>query len=616
MSKSSNTAALVSAGGPDDTSPGCADSLKARKAPQFAQNLALAEVMQQAAAKQFCESPKDITAQAVTIADGKFVQRVAQKCRGIGGQRHIDSCALFARFATVSTLSSAVAPEHGNVNRLIRSGSHPKLDEPEAPTLDATGLRHVLRAVGLGVPKSTSVRPMLAEFGEVVGCQQRMTYAQFEMLRAVLKARGDVAAVEKVQRAWRTWSARSTRHRTLFARFATVSTLSSAVAPEHGSVNRLIRSGSHPKLDELETPTLDATGLRHMLRAVGLGVPKSKSVRPMLAEFGEVVGCQQRMTYAQFQTLRATLNGCVNCDDCGEVAAAAKVQRAWRMWRTRRAWHRALFARFATVSTLSSAVAPEHGNVNRFIRSGSHPKLDELEAPTLDSTGLRHMLGAVGLGVPNSTSVRPMLDEFGEVVGCQPRLTYAQFQTLRAALNACGDVEAVAKVQRAWRMWRTRRTWHRALFVRFATVSTLSSAIAPEHGNVNRFFRSGSHPTLDEPEELTLDATGLRHMLRGVGLGVPNTTSVRPMLAEFGEVVGCQQRLTYAQFQTLRNALDSCGGDVAAVVKTRAAEKATTACEQRAESVCSWKLHHDSDMAAALAAARVPESRGCGFWWC
>ena len=132
----------------------------------------------------------------------------------------------------------------------------------------------------------------------------------------------------------------------------------------------------------------------------------------------------------------------------------------------------ALFTRFATVSTLSSAVAPEHGHLNRIIRSGSHPKLDELEAPTLDATGLRHVLRGVGLGVPNSMPVRPMLDEFGEVVGCQPRLTYAEFETLRVALIACGPacmvrqerfLTAVTKVQRAWRVWRARGEWHRAI---------------------------------------------------------------------------------------------------------------------------------------------------------
>ena len=555
--------------GPDDTAPGRAEESDgmAHKAPQFQANLALknlALLMQLAATKQFCESSKHIKAQSITtIVVGEEVQPDAQKCRGVGHQRHIDARALFARFATLSTLSTA--------------DSHPMLnDEREMPTLDATGLRLMLNGVGLGVPNNTSVRPMLAEFGAVVGCQLRLTYAQFETLHAALKACCDVAAAAKVQRAWRTWRTRRASHRALFARFATLSTLSTAVAPEHGNVNRLIRSGSHPMLDEPETPTLDATGLRLMLRGVGLGVPKSTSVRPMLAEFGAVVGCQPRLTYAQFETLRAALNA------CGDGEAAATVQRAWRMWRTRRAWHRALFVRFATLSSSSTAVAPEHGNVNRLIRSGSRSVPDQVEAPTLDATGLRHVLRGVGLGLPNSTSVRPMLAEFGEVVGCQPRLTYAQFETLRAALKACGDVPAVAKIQRAWRKWRTRRAWHRALFVRFATLSTLSTA------DLNRLNRSGSHPMLDEREAPTLDATGLRHVLRGVGLSMPNSTSVRPMLAEFGEVVGCQERLTYAQFETLCTALNACGGDVAAAVakhravfkaKTHAVGKATVACE-------------------------------------
>ena len=154
------------------------------------------------------------------------------------------------------------------------------------------------------------------------------------------------------------------------------------------------------------------------------------------------------------------------------------------------------------------------------------------------------------------------------------------------------------------------------LFVRFATLSTLSTAVAPEHGNVNRLLRSGSHPQLDEPEAPTLDATGLRHVLHGVGLGVPNSTSVRPMLAEFGEVVGCQHRLTYAQFEMLRTALNACGGDVVAVVKTRAAEQAAIACERRAESVCCWRRHHNSDMEAAPEfARRERESGGCSWWY-
>ena len=142
------------------------------------------------------------------------------------------------------------------------------------------------------------------------------------------------------------------------------------------------------------------------------------------------------------------------------------------------------------------------------------------------------------------------------------------------------------------------------LFVRFATLSTLSTAVAPEHGNVNRLLRSGSHPQLDEPEAPTLDATGLRHVLHGVGLGVPNSTSVRPMLAEFGEVVGCQHRLTYAQFEMLRTALNACGGDVLAVVKTRA------------ESVCCWRRHHNSDMEAAPEFARRERESSGYSWWC
>ena len=158
---------IALAGGPDDTAPE-SDGM-VRKAPQ---NLALSEVMQPAATKQFCESPKDMT----IIVGGGEVQPVAPVCGGVGGQRCIDARALFARFATLSTLST------GKVNR----GSNSKLDELEAPTLDATGLRNVLRGVGLGVPNSTSVRPMLAEFGEVVGCQPRLTYAQFEMLHAAL----------------------------------------------------------------------------------------------------------------------------------------------------------------------------------------------------------------------------------------------------------------------------------------------------------------------------------------------------------------------------------------------------------------------------------------------
>ena len=98
------------------------------------------------------------------------------------------------------------------------------------------------------------------------------------------------------------------------------------------------------------------------------------------------------------------------------------------MWRTRRAWHRALFVRFATLPTLSL----EHSNLN-------HLKLGEVEAPTLDATSLRQVLRGVGLSVPNSTSLHPMLAEFGEVAGYQPRLTYTQFQTPRTSLNTCGE---------------------------------------------------------------------------------------------------------------------------------------------------------------------------------
>ena len=188
--------------GPDDTAPGRAEESDgmAHKAPQFQANLALknlALLMQLAASKQFCESSKHIKAQSITtIVVGEEVQPDAQKCRGVGHQRHIDARALFARFATLSTLSTA------DLNRLNRSGSHPMLDEREAPTLDATGLRHVLRGVGLSMPNSTSVRPMLAEFGEVVGCQERLTYAQFEMLCTALNAcGGDVAAAVAKHRA-------------------------------------------------------------------------------------------------------------------------------------------------------------------------------------------------------------------------------------------------------------------------------------------------------------------------------------------------------------------------------------------------------------------------------
>ena len=214
-----NNTVPVAAGGPDESVSEESDGM-VRKAPQ-GQSLALSEVMQPAATtKQLCESPKDIEAPSMTIlVVGEEVQPTAQKCGGVGGQRHSDAHALFARFATLSTLSTAVAPEHGNLNRLIRSGSHPTLDEPEAPTLDATGLRHVLRGVGLGVPNSTSVRPMLAEFGEVVGCQPRLTYAQFLTLRAALNAFGDSALSIS------TWRAGRARHRALFTRFATLSTL-------------------------------------------------------------------------------------------------------------------------------------------------------------------------------------------------------------------------------------------------------------------------------------------------------------------------------------------------------------------------------------------------------
>ena len=306
----SDTVALVAAGGPDDTAPEESDGM-VRKAPQFG-------VMQPAATKQFYESPENIeAADAAALCFFGDALRDGRYCFSNDAddgpcQRHIDASALFARFATLSTLSTAIAEEHGNVNRLIRTGSHSKLDELEAPTLDATGLRHMLRGVGLGVPNSMSVRPMLAEYGEVVGCRPRLTYAQFETLYAALKAYSNVPAVAKIQSAWRKWRMRRMWPRALFVRFATQST---------ADLNRRNRSGSHPMLDELEVPTLDATGLRHVLRGVGLGVPNSTSVRPMIAEFGEVVGCQPRLTYAQFETLRAALN------DCGDGAAAAVVAK-------------------------------------------------------------------------------------------------------------------------------------------------------------------------------------------------------------------------------------------------------------------------------------------------
>ena len=551
----SDTVFLVAAGGADDTAPEESDGM-VRKAPQSGQNLALSEVMEPPATKQ-CESPKDIEAPSATIIGvGEEAQPVAQECGGVGGQRHIDARALFARFATLSTLSTAVAPEHGEMNRLIRSGnlnrliqtgnlnhfvrsrSHPTLDEPEAPTLDATGLRHVLRGVGLGVPNSTSVRPMLAEFGEVVGCQPRLTYTQFRTLRAALNARdeSDGMACKAPQ-------------------FGQNLALSEVMQP---AATKQLCGSPKAYRRHIEAPSI-------VIIDAGEG-----EVQPVAQEFGGIGG--QRHINA-----------------------------------------RALFARFATLSTLSTAVAPEHGemnrlirsgNLNRLIRSGSHPTLDEPEAPTLDATGLRHVLRGVGLGVPNNTSVRPMLAEFGEVVGCQPRLTYAQFETLRAALNApdepngmarkasqfgqnltlskvmqpaatkqrespkgieapsmtiidVGEGEVQPVAQECGGVGGQRHIDARALFARFATLSTLSTAVAPEHGDLNRFIRSGSYLTLDEPEASTLDATGLRHVLRGVGLGVPNSTSVRPMLAEFGEVVGCQPRLTYAQFETLRAALDA-----------------------------------------------------------
>ena len=119
-----------------------------------------------------------------------------------------------------------------------------------------------------------------------------------------------------------------------------------------------------------------------------------------------------------------------------------------------------LFTRFATLSTLSTY--------------RSNPTLDEPEAPTLDATGLRHALQELGHGVPNRMSVRPMLVEFGEVVGCQPRLTYAQFETLRAALD---ELAAAATLQRAWRVWRARGAWDRAFIqanIRFARMATVA----------------------------------------------------------------------------------------------------------------------------------------------
>ena len=208
--------ALVLAGGPDDTAPGRAEEPDGmtRKAPQFGQNLALFEVMQPAATKQFYESPENIeAADAAALCFFGDALRDGRHCFSNDAddgpcQRHVDASALFARFATLSTLSTAIAEEHGNVNRLIRTGSHSKLDELEAPTLDATGLRHMLRGVGLGVPNSMSVRPMLAEYGEVVGCRPRLTYAQFEALRAALNVWGDLAAAATIQCAWRTLHAR------------------------------------------------------------------------------------------------------------------------------------------------------------------------------------------------------------------------------------------------------------------------------------------------------------------------------------------------------------------------------------------------------------------------
>jgi hypothetical protein len=180
---------MVAAGGLDDTSPEEAVGM-GLKAPQVGQNLGFSKKsIEPAASKQFYDADDE---------------------RNL---RHIDANALFARFSTLSTLTTAVAEEHGQVNRLLRTGSNSKLDELEEPTLDASGLRHVLRGVGLGVPNSASVRPMLDAYGQVVGCQPRLTFAQFEKLRADILLPSDLAAAATVQCAWRKWRARRLWHR-------------------------------------------------------------------------------------------------------------------------------------------------------------------------------------------------------------------------------------------------------------------------------------------------------------------------------------------------------------------------------------------------------------------
>ena len=208
-----------------------ADGIMARKAPQLGKNLLGLSIVRQWSEhfEASAASPGSDSAlgadphPATALHDHLFVfatvvnsfrdSRSPHFERRVTKTKNTDSLAIFTRFATLSTLSTSVAPEHGNLNHLFRSGSHPTLDEAEAPTLDATGLRYALRLIGHGMPNRTSVRPMLAEFGEVVGCQLRLTYAQFETLRAALNAGDEWAAAVTLQCVWRAWRARGTWHR-------------------------------------------------------------------------------------------------------------------------------------------------------------------------------------------------------------------------------------------------------------------------------------------------------------------------------------------------------------------------------------------------------------------
>ena len=124
-----------------------------------------------------------------------------------------------------------------------------------------------------------------------------------------------------------------------------------------------------------------------------------------------------------------------------------------------------LFERFATVSPHAPTAGGAEYTLDATglrhalsaIGHGVPPRAptDSVAEYTLDATGLRHALSAIGHGVPNTTSLRPILVEYGTSCGDemeQPRLSRAQFNRCRYTLHTgvikldTGAIGAMASV--------------------------------------------------------------------------------------------------------------------------------------------------------------------------